>query len=82
MAPHLPPHFIWLYWIVNSMGPRLLPLKKTIEHIGLNVWAMGERIWADEITVILKSIRLDCDRFMIFNKMDILDTFGIYQSEN
>ncbi len=34
------------------MGPRLLPLKKAAEYLGLTVWAMRERIWAGEIPVV------------------------------
>lgn len=38
--------------IANPMGPRLLPLKKAAEYLGLTVWAMRERIWAGEIPVV------------------------------
>ena len=34
------------------MSPRLLPLKKAAEYLGLTVWAMRERIWAGQITVV------------------------------
>ena len=32
--------------------PRLLPLKKAAEYLGLTVWAMRERIWAGDIPVV------------------------------
>jgi predicted site-specific integrase-resolvase len=33
-------------------NPRLLPLKKAAEVLGLTVWAMRERIWAGDIPVV------------------------------
>ena len=36
----------------NLAGPRLLPLKKAADYIGLTVWAMRERIWAGDIPVV------------------------------
>lgn len=36
----------------NPMSPRLLPLKKAAEYLGLTVWAMRERIWAGQIPVV------------------------------
>jgi hypothetical protein len=39
--------------IANPMpSPRLLPLKKAAEYLGLTVWAMRERIWAGDIPVV------------------------------
>jgi len=38
--------------IDNPMSPRLLPLKKAAEYIGLTTWAMRERIWAGQIPVV------------------------------
>ena len=38
--------------IANPMGPRLLPLKKAADYIGLTVWALRERIWAGDIPVV------------------------------
>lgn len=38
--------------IHNPIGPRLLPLKKAADYIGLTVWAMRERIWAGQIPVV------------------------------
>ena len=32
--------------------PRLLPLKRAAEYLGLTVWAMRERIWAGDIPVV------------------------------
>ena len=34
------------------MGPRLMPLKKAAEYLGLTVWALRERIWAGDIPVV------------------------------
>ena len=34
------------------MPPRLLPLKKAANYLGLTVWAMRERIWAGQIPVV------------------------------
>ena len=38
--------------ISNPMCPRLLPLKKAADYLGLTVWAMRERIWAGQIPVV------------------------------
>jgi len=38
--------------IQNPMSPRLLPLKRAAEYIGLTVWGMRERIWAGQIPVV------------------------------
>jgi len=38
--------------IPNPMTPRLLPLKKAAEYMGLTVWAIRERIWAGDIPVV------------------------------
>jgi predicted site-specific integrase-resolvase len=35
-----------------TLFPRLLPLKKAAEYIGLTVWALRERIWAGQIPVV------------------------------
>ena len=32
--------------------PRLLPLKKAAEYLGVTVWCMRERIWAGDIPVV------------------------------
>jgi hypothetical protein len=37
---------------IHLNGPRLLPLKKAAEYLGLTVWAMRERIWAGHIPVV------------------------------
>jgi hypothetical protein len=34
------------------MSPRLLPLKRAAEWLGLTEWAMRERIWAGDIPVV------------------------------
>ena len=39
-------------WISNPMSPRLLPLKRAAEYIGLTTWAMREAIWAGLIPVV------------------------------
>ena len=38
--------------ITNPISPRLLPLKKAAEYLGLTTWAMRERIWAGDIPVV------------------------------
>jgi hypothetical protein len=35
-----------------TSSPRLLPLKKGAEYLGLTVWALRERIWAGQIPVV------------------------------
>lgn len=36
----------------NLAEPRLLPLKKAADYLGLTVWAMRERIWSGQIPVV------------------------------
>jgi hypothetical protein len=38
--------------IDNPINPRLLPLKKAAEWLGLTEWAMRERVWAGHIPVV------------------------------
>lgn len=38
--------------IEYPMSPRLLPLKRAAEYLGLTVWGMRERIWAGDIPVV------------------------------
>lgn len=38
--------------IDSPVGPRLLPLKKGAEYLGLTVWAMRERVWSGDIPVV------------------------------
>jgi len=38
--------------ISNPLSPRLLPLKKAAEYLGLSIWAMRERVWAGQIPVV------------------------------
>lgn len=38
--------------INDSLQPRLLPLKKAADYLGLTVWGMRERIWSGDIPVI------------------------------
>ena len=38
--------------MTNPMGPRLLPLKKAAEYLGLTLWALRERIWAGDIPFV------------------------------
>jgi hypothetical protein len=33
-------------------SPRLMPLKKAADYLGLTVWALRERIWAGHIPVV------------------------------
>jgi predicted site-specific integrase-resolvase len=40
------------HWITNPMSPRLLPLKKAAEVLGLSVYGLRERIWAGQIPVV------------------------------
>jgi hypothetical protein len=40
------------HWISDPIAPRLLPLKKAAQHLGLSTWAMRERIWAGDIPVV------------------------------
>jgi hypothetical protein len=49
--------------------PRLLPLKKAAEYLGLTVWAMRERIWAGDIPVI----RFPGGRKMFIDVQDLED---------
>ena len=37
---------------ITGPSPRLLPLKKAAEWLGLTEWAMRERVWAGDIPVI------------------------------
>jgi hypothetical protein len=54
---------------LNIKGPRLLPLKKAAEYLGLTVWAMRERIWAGQIPVV----RFPGGRKMYIDIQDIED---------
>jgi hypothetical protein len=36
----------------HSTTPRLMPLKRAADHLGLTVWALRERIWAGHIPVV------------------------------
>jgi hypothetical protein len=38
--------------IPNLMRPRLLPLKKAAEYLGLTVWGMREAVWRGDIPVV------------------------------
>ena len=38
--------------ITNPISPRLLPLKKAAEYLGLTTWAMRERVWAGQIPIV------------------------------
>ena len=38
--------------ISNPSAPRLLPLRKAAEDLGLTLWAMRERVWAGDIPVV------------------------------
>jgi hypothetical protein len=56
--------------IYNPLGPRLMPLKRAAEYLGLTVWAMRERVWAGDIPVI----RFPRGRKMFIDTRD-LDAF-------
>lgn len=49
--------------------PRLLPLKKAAEWLGLTTWAMRERIWAGQIPVV----RFPGGRKMFVDRLDLED---------
>jgi hypothetical protein len=36
----------------GQTGPRLLPLKKAAEVLGLTTWAMRSRIWSGDIPMV------------------------------
>jgi hypothetical protein len=55
--------------ICNPVSPRLLPLKKAADYLGLTVWGMRERIWAGDIPVI----RFPNGRKMFVDVKDIED---------
>jgi excisionase family DNA binding protein len=61
--------------IYNPSGPRLLPLKKAADYLGLTVWAIRERVWAGSLPVVrfqggrkMYIDRLDLDNFIEQNK--------------
>lgn len=54
------------HWI-DRPAPRLLPLSKAAEVMGLTVWAMRERIWAGDIPVV----RFPGGRKMFIDALDI-----------
>ena len=37
-------------------SPRLMPLKKAADHLGLTVWALRERIWAGAKNAVVVSV--------------------------
>lgn len=51
----------------SQVTPRLLPLKKAAEVLGLTVWALRERIWAGHIPVV----RFEGGRKMYIDIRDI-----------
>lgn len=55
--------------ITNPSAPRLLPLKKAAEYLGLTTWGMRERIWAGDIPVV----RFPGGRKMFIDTNDIED---------
>ncbi|MCK9276385.1 MAG: helix-turn-helix domain-containing protein [Syntrophales bacterium] len=56
--------------ISNPNEPRLFPLKKAAEYLGLTTWAMRERVWAGDIPVV----RFNGGRKMYLDRHD-LDSF-------
>ena len=64
--------------IDNPLPPRLLPLKRAAEYLGLTTWAMRERIWAGDIPVVrfpngrkMYLDMVDLERFITQNKVII-----------
>ena len=64
--------------INNPLSPRLLPLKRAAEYLGLSTWAMRERIWAGDIPVVRfpggRKMFLDVqdlEQFIVQNKTTI-----------
>jgi hypothetical protein len=53
--------------ISNPLSPRLLPLKKAAEYLGLTTWGMRERVWAGDIPVV----RFPGGRKMFVDRMDL-----------
>jgi hypothetical protein len=51
----------------GTNGPRLLPLKKAADYLGLTVWSMRERIWAGDIPVV----RFPGGRKMFIDVLDL-----------
>jgi hypothetical protein len=58
-------------------GPRLLPLKKAAEYIGLTEWAMRERIWSGQIPFV----RFPGGRKIYIDTNDLLSK-GMYKQYN
>jgi len=65
--------------IRNPFSPRLLPLKRAAEWLGLTTWAMRERIWAGDIPVVrfpggrkMFVDTQDLEKFIEQNKMTIM----------
>jgi excisionase family DNA binding protein len=56
--------------ICNPSGPRLLPLKKAADYLGLTVWAIRERVWSGALPVV----RFQGGRKMYIDRLD-LDSF-------
>ena len=66
------------HWTLNPIVPRLLPLKKAAEHIGLTLWSLREAVWRGDIPVVRvpggrKQFidRLDIEAFIERNKITI-----------
>ena len=53
--------------IYTQKMPRLLPLKKAAEYLGLTLWGLRERIWAGDIPVV----RFPSGRKMFIDTKDI-----------
>jgi excisionase family DNA binding protein len=50
-------------------NPRLLPLKRAAEYLGLSLWSLRERIWAGDIPVV----RFNGGRKMFIDTQDLED---------
>ena len=62
--------------IHNQKRPRLLPLKKAAEYLGLSLWSLRERVWDGDLPVVrfreggkMFIDRKDLESFIQGNKM-------------
>ena len=62
--------------IDNQKRPRLLPLKKAAEYLGLSLWSLRERVWDGDLPVVrfreggkMFIDRKDLESFIQGNKM-------------
>jgi hypothetical protein len=55
--------------IPKPVGPRLLPLKKAADYLGLTIWSIRERAWNGDIPFV----RFPNGRKMFFDVNDLED---------